>query len=59
MLIENLQLENGAWLADEIDFALSSDLSTAELVAILVEMKADGLISGREMGQILREHNTG
>jgi hypothetical protein len=56
--IDNEHIANGAWLADEIDFALRTDLSTADLVAYLVALKDEGLITGREMGQIIREHNT-
>jgi hypothetical protein len=58
LAIGNVQLENGAWLADEIAFALATDGSTPELVHELQEYRDLGYITGREMGQIIRAHNT-
>jgi hypothetical protein len=55
--IVNVQLENGATLADEILIGLQNDTATPDLVLELQMYRDAGYITGREMGQIIRANN--
>lgn len=55
--VANDLLEDGCSLADLIAEVLGTDPNLNEVVALLVELKGEGVISGQEMGAILRELN--
>jgi hypothetical protein len=52
--VENELVGDGCSLADLIAELLAEDPSTANVVQFLVELKAQGIISGQEMGQIIK-----
>lgn len=56
--VANELLEDGCTLVDLIEPLLANDPSTAEVVQFLVDLKAEGLISGKDMGAILKAMNT-
>lgn len=51
--VENILNEEGCTLADLISDSLAAGASQADLVALALEWKRDGLISGREFGIIV------
>ncbi len=53
-----MSLENGCTLADLIAEVLADDPSTADVVQVVVDVKAQGIITGRELGAILRGANS-
>ncbi len=56
--VDNELLEDGCTIADLIDVLLADDPSTADVVHFLVALKKDGIISGKDMGAILKALNT-
>ncbi|MHC4414556.1 MAG: hypothetical protein ACYS0G_04660 [Planctomycetota bacterium] len=54
----NDRLGGGCTLADLIADLLAEDPSTVDIVEFLVELKGEGIITGQEMGAILRELNS-
>jgi len=58
VLINNVPLENGSYLADVIAYAIANDVANVDFVQDLQFWRDEGYITGKDMGQILREHNT-
>jgi len=56
--IDNADVDDCTTLADLIDDVLSRDLGAEEMVVYLQEWRDAGYITGREMGQIIKENNT-
>jgi hypothetical protein len=56
--VPNDRLGGGCTLADLIADLLAEDPSTVDIVEFLVELKGEGIITGQEMGAILRELNS-
>ncbi len=56
--VENELAGDGCSLSDLIAELLANDASTADIVQFLVDLKGDGIISGQEMGAILRALNS-
>lgn len=55
--IENAQVDDCSTLADLIDDVLGRDLDNADLVVYLQGWRDAGYLTGREMGQIIKENN--
>ena len=56
--ITNDLLEDGCTLSDLIADVLGADSSVSAFVQLLVDLKGDGLISGRDLGTILKTINS-
>ena len=56
--VENCQLGDGCSLSDLITEILANDPATADVVQMLVDLTAAGLLSGQEMGAILHAINS-
>ena len=56
--VENDLQEDGCTIADLIDDVLADDPSTSEVVHFLVALKKEGLITGKDMGAILKALNS-
>ena len=56
--VDNELLEDGCTIADLIDALLADNPSTADVVQFLVALKAEGIITGQDMGAILKALNS-
>jgi len=56
--VDNADVDDCTTLADLIDDVLSRDFGAEEMVVYLQEWRDAGYITGREMGQIIKENNT-
>ena len=56
--VDNDLQEDGCTIADLINDFLVDDPSTGEVVQFLIALKAEGIISGRDMGAILKAVNS-
>lgn len=56
--VENDLLVDGCTIADRIALILAADPATVGVVQLLVALKKDGIISGKDMGAILKALNT-
>jgi len=56
--VENELLADGCTLADLIDTLVTDDPASVDVVQFLVDLKAEGFISGQDLGAILKELNS-
>ena len=56
--VENELLADGCTLADLIDAIVTDDPASVDVVEFLVDLKAEGFITGQDLGAILKELNS-